>query len=305
MARLGGQRTARNSERSRFWSQRRSQLQQARRIDQAIIAEAKAAEMYWNAWEHVGIAFAKRDNVPDDWRTFGMRRSPFSLRPRNATTPLNSILNYLYTLLELETRIALAARGLDSGFGVFHVDQANRQSLAADVMEPVRPHVDAFVLNLARRRTFSAKDFVETREGGCRLSSALAHDLAPTMAQWAKLVAPYAEGIGRHVARLAKSGVGVVAPMGPVLTRDRARVRVRVAPIPAVAAPSVKPTVPISSAANACKACGAKVTVRKRVYCDACFPEQMAAQCAEVIPAFRQAGRRKLPACEPRVTIQR
>ena len=30
-------------------------------------------------------------------------------------------------------------------------------------MEPVRPHVDAFVLNLARTRTFSAKDFAETR----------------------------------------------------------------------------------------------------------------------------------------------
>ena len=33
---------------------------------------------------------------------------------------------------------------------LFHADEANRQSLAADVMEPVRPHVDAFVLNLAK-----------------------------------------------------------------------------------------------------------------------------------------------------------
>jgi CRISPR-associated endonuclease Cas1 len=271
-----------------------TRLQAARRIDQAIVAEAQAAEEYWAALQHVNIAFAKRDLVPDHWRTLGMRRSPLSLRPRNAATPLNSILNYVYALLEIETRIALATRGLDNGLGVFHVDQANRQSLAADVMEPVRPHVDAFVLNLARTRTFSAKDFVETREGGCRISSGLAHDLAQTMAQWGKLVAPYAESIGRHVARLAKSGVGVAAPMGPVLAQDRARVKVRVAPILTVAAPSVTPTVPISTAANACKACGAKVTVRKRVYCNACFPKQMAAQCAEVMPTFRRAGPAKI-----------
>ena len=73
-------------------------------------------------------------------------------------------------------------------------------------MEPVRPHVDAFVLNLARTRTFSAKDFGETREGACRSSSSLAHELAPTMATWAKLVAPYAETVARHVAHAVRRG---------------------------------------------------------------------------------------------------
>ena len=96
------------------------------------------------------MEFARRDHVPDHWRSFGMRRSPLTLAPRNAANPLNAILNYLYTLLEVETRIALIGRGLDPGLALFHADEANRQSLAADVMEPVRPHVDAFVLNLAR-----------------------------------------------------------------------------------------------------------------------------------------------------------
>ena len=140
-------------------------LNRSDRLDVALIAEAKAAEAYWDAWAAVPAEFAWRDRVPDHWRTFGMRRSPLTLAPRNAANPLNAILNYLYTLLEVETRIALIARGLDPGLALFHADEANRQSLAADVMEPVRPHVDAFVLNLARTRTFSAKDFAETREG--------------------------------------------------------------------------------------------------------------------------------------------
>ncbi len=145
-------------------------LGRADRIDRAMIAEAQAAEAYWDAWAGVPMQFAQRDRVPDHWRTFGARRSPLTLGPRNAGNPLNAILNYLYTLLEVETRIALIGRGLDPGLALFHCDEANRQSLAADVMESVRPHVDAFVLNLARTRTFSAKDFAETREGSCRLS---------------------------------------------------------------------------------------------------------------------------------------
>jgi CRISPR/Cas system-associated endonuclease Cas1 len=43
-----------------------------------------------------------------------------TLAPRNAANPLNAILNYLYTLLEVETRIALIARGLDCGLALFH-----------------------------------------------------------------------------------------------------------------------------------------------------------------------------------------
>jgi CRISPR-associated endonuclease Cas1 len=271
-------------------------MQQARSVDKVLIAEAKAAEIYWDAWEHVDVSFAQRDRVPDHWRTFGARRSAFTLRPRNATTPLNSVLNYLYTLLEIETRIALASRGLDCGLGLFHVDTANRQSLAADVMEPVRPHVDAFVLNLARTRTFSAKDFVETREGGCRLSGTLAHDLAQTMAQWAKLVAPYAEGTARHVARLAKSGLGAVTPIGAVPSLNRARIKVREAAIAPIEAPKAARTLPTSVTPNVCKACGAKVSIRKRVYCDGCFPEQMAAQQRSVQSKFVAAGPAKLKA---------
>ena len=216
-----------------------------------------------------------------------MRRSPLTLAPRNAANPLNAILNYLYTLLEVETRIALIARGLDPGLALFHADEANRQSLAADVMEPVRPHVDAFVLNLARTRTFSAKDFAETREGACRLASSLAQELAPTMATWAKLVAPYAEAVARHVARLAKSGLGMAAPIGPKPALDRARVKVRLRPIAAPAAPKAVRSVPIATAANACRSCGAKLTIRKRLFCDQCLPDRRR--------EAQRATRRRLP----------
>ena len=49
------------------------------------------------------------------------------------------MLNYLYAVLESEARLAAAALGLDPGIGVMHVDSPARDSLACDLMEPVRP----------------------------------------------------------------------------------------------------------------------------------------------------------------------
>ena len=50
-----------------------------------------------------------------------------------------------------------------------HLDLKARDSLARDLMEPVRPSVDAFVLNLICSRQFQKGDFFQTREGVCRI----------------------------------------------------------------------------------------------------------------------------------------
>lgn len=143
------------------------QLERAKSVDQLRLLEAQAAVAYWDAWDGVEIQFAKRDlaKVPEHWRTFGTRKSPVSGTARRAANPINALLNYLYAILEAEARIAALTLGLDPGMGVLHVDQRNRDSLACDVMEAVRPQVDAVVLDLLASRTFSAKDFFETRQG--------------------------------------------------------------------------------------------------------------------------------------------
>jgi hypothetical protein len=140
--------------------------------------------------------------------------------------------------------------------------------------------VDAFVLNLARMRTFSAKDFAEMRDGACRLGSPLAQELARTMAIWAKLVAPYAEAVARHVARLAKSGRGMAAPIRTA-AGDRARVKVRVRPIAAPIVPKAVRSVPIATAANACP-----IGARKRSFRRSRLSDRRPAK----IAAMRAAG---------------
>ena len=221
------------------------------------------------------MEFARRDRVPDHWRTFSVRRSPLTLAPHSAANPHNAILNYLYTLLEVETRVALIARGLDPGLALFHADEANRQSLAADVMEPVRPHVDAFVLNLARTRTFSAKDFAETREGACRLASSLAQELAPTMATWAKLRCTVCRGCceARRPPREERPGHGR-ADRAEARARSCSRVRGAAADCSAGRARCLTLGADLGHFSNACRSCGAKLAVRKRVYCDRRLPDR-------------------------------
>jgi CRISPR/Cas system-associated endonuclease Cas1 len=56
-------------------------------------------------------------------------------------TATSRSLNYLYAVLESEARLAISTLGLDPGLGVLHADSQVRDSLAFDVMEPVRPMV--------------------------------------------------------------------------------------------------------------------------------------------------------------------
>lgn len=167
----------------------------ARTIDDLRSSEAFAAGAYWQALAPLQVRFARRDadGVPTHWRTFGGRSSPLGNGPRLAANPANAMLNYLYALLEAEATLATRIVGLDPGMGVMHADQAHRDSLAADLMEPVRPAVDAYALELLTRRSFAARDFHERRSGQCMLTAPLTHELARTIPRWRQLVGRIAE----------------------------------------------------------------------------------------------------------------
>ena len=135
--------------------------------------------------------------VPEHWRSFGARVSPLTGSPRLAANPPNAILNYLYALLESEARLAAAALGLDPGMAVLHVDTTARDSLACDLMEVVRPQVDAYLLDWITRQFLSRECFFEQRDGNCRLMAPFAVELTKTAPIWGRAVAPIAEWVAR------------------------------------------------------------------------------------------------------------
>ncbi|MCH7584955.1 MAG: CRISPR-associated endonuclease Cas1 [Acidobacteria bacterium] len=195
-------------------------------VDQLLVIEASAAVEYWSTWNGIPVRFVSSDKkrVPDHWLSFQGRSSPLGgNKPRSATNPINAILNYLYALLAAETRIACHAVGLDPALGILHSDTPNRDSLAADLMEVVRPQVDAYVLELLAEHRFSKKDFVETRQGGCRLARTLTHQLTPTTRRWSAAVAPVAERISKDLASEPDLRVGpVTTPLTQTNRRNAA-----------------------------------------------------------------------------------
>jgi hypothetical protein len=128
---------------------------------------------------------------------FGNRKSVLSGSQRLATNPVNAILNYLYAVLESESRLAAAALGLDPGLGMLHVDTPNRDSLACDLMEPVRPKIDAYVLDWFTRQPLKRDWFFEQRDGTCHLLGSFAIRLSETGPIWGRAVAPLAEWMAR------------------------------------------------------------------------------------------------------------
>lgn len=173
----------------------RTDLDKADTPESIRLIESQAAGAYWAAWRTLPIVFPRKDEprVPHHWRAFGFRVSPLTGSPRLAVNPPNAILNYLYALLESESRLAAAVLGLDPGMGVLHVDTPNRDSLACDLMEPIRPQVDSFLLDWITREPLKRDWFFEQRDGNCRLMASLAVRLSETALTWGRAVAPIAE----------------------------------------------------------------------------------------------------------------
>ena len=182
----------------------RAELSNATTLDRIRLIESRAAAVYWSVWSNLPISFPRKDEprVPDHWRVFGARFSPLTGSPRVAVNPANAILNYLYGLLYSESRLAAAALGLDPGLGILHFDIAARDSLACDLMEVVRPQVDAFVLDWITRDPLKREWFVERADGNCRLTASLVAHLSDTAPIWGRAVAPVAEWLAQVLWKL-------------------------------------------------------------------------------------------------------
>jgi|SRR5215469_4010594 len=215
----------------------RQALMKAKSSEEIRRYEAHAALGYWAAWHELPVTYPPADlrRVPEHWRTFGSRLSPLTRSPRLAVNPPNAMLNYLYAILESEARLAVSELGLDPGIGFLHSDTRARDSLACDLMEPIRPQVDAFLLDWLRRAPLQRKWFFEQRDGNCRLTSGLAIELSETSRIWRQALGPFAEWIA-HTLWSTTSQAKVPATR---LTQNRRR--------EAKGIPRGTPTVPMTS----------------------------------------------------------
>jgi CRISP-associated protein Cas1 len=163
-------------------------------IDALRGIEGRAANAYVTAWRSIPLRWKGlgRKPVPEEWHRIGPRVAPNTKHNRNATHPINAILNYGYAVLETQVQMAVISAGLDPTIGFMHADGDRRSALVLDLMEPMRPAVDAVVLGFAASNAFHPVDFVLREDGVCRIAPQLARAIVDRIAKGVD-AAPYTD----------------------------------------------------------------------------------------------------------------
>jgi CRISPR-associated protein Cas1 len=132
--------------------------QTAHSIEELMGVEGRAASVYFEHWDAL-----IKEPLRSSWNWPGKRERP-------ATDPVNSMLNYAYSLLTADEVRAITACGLDPHAGFLHSSRRNKPALALDLMEEVRaPIADSAVQTVINCQMVSPNDF-ESVLGSVRMS---------------------------------------------------------------------------------------------------------------------------------------
>lgn len=137
--------------------------------------------------------------VPDALGFSGRRRRP-------PPDPVNSLLSLSYTLLHADAVRAAYVAGLDPYVGFYHRPSFGRESLACDLVEPLRPRVDRWVWRLVAERRLTAEDFQRDR-GACLLAKTGRERYFPMFEMFVRPLRRALRRSAGHIARLLRGRV--------------------------------------------------------------------------------------------------
>lgn len=185
-------------------------------VDEVLGIEGGGAYAYFNAWRSVPVRWkgTKKHPIPGDWCLIGWRSSAINRKEatkQRATHPVNAMLNYAYGVLENQVRIQILAAGLDPRIGTLHGKYAGKHALVFDLMEPLRPVIDAALLRFIHSHTFAPGDFTITSDGICRLNPQLARIVVALSLSNVELQAPIGDTV--RILRCAPESRSTPAPL--------------------------------------------------------------------------------------------
>jgi hypothetical protein len=147
-------------------------------------------------------------------------------------------------------------------------------------MEPVRPKVDAFLLDWITREPLKREWLFEQSDGNCRLMAAFTAQLSETAPMWGRAVAPFAEWVTRALwsssARLARE------PAPPTRLTQRTKREVKGAPHQAQPIKTPKRE-------TLCPECG-KTIQKRSAKCAACYAENASQRMIDIARIGRQTA---------------
>jgi hypothetical protein len=141
-------------------------------------------------------------------------------------------------------------------------ERSPRDSLACDLMEPIRPQVDAYLLDWLIRGPLKRDWFFEQRDGNCRLMDPFTAKLSESAPIWRSALATFAEGIALAIwsaTSKKKRNENLSTPLTQTQKRHATGFSVEVKPIS------------VSNSPNVCRICGMKIEAAHR-YCRSCAP---------------------------------
>jgi hypothetical protein len=274
--------------------------------------------VYFAAWERtVTVNWVRKElpRIPVAWNFFNGRRSALHPgSPRSATDVCGALLNYSYKLLETESVLALRRMGLSESVGILHADLAGRPSFACDIMEAVRPMVDAHVLAVLNG-PLRKREFTEDARGVVRCLAPITWRLADAMPSYAVALGPVTETVAGILAKSSPYDVNVPSVLSGTKHKEAARRRVdaerqATTPHPATGlAPNrggmrpprrrrTKPTASPPLPLRSCRGCGGRLPLEsKRVtarteWCPNCVAERRAEIGTSLPDAARVAAER-------------
>jgi CRISPR-associated protein Cas1 len=83
--------------------------------------------------------------------------------------PVNALLSFAYTMVHQEAVRQCKKYGLDPDLGFYHRLAYSRQSLACDLMEPLRPRVEQWLVQVLAQGELNRRHFSKNRTDGCFL----------------------------------------------------------------------------------------------------------------------------------------
>jgi len=147
--------------------------------------EGECASAYFRAWTKLEFDWKSNSRypIPDHWKSYRARSAVRDYKPgnRNATDPVNAMLNYAYAVKTTQLQIEAIGQGYDPTVGIMHHGRRGSPAYALDLLEPERPKVDAALLRFIRSHTFSGADFILAKDGVCRLLPQMTRALVATM----------------------------------------------------------------------------------------------------------------------------
>jgi CRISPR-associated protein Cas1 len=129
-------------------------VRQAADLSSLLGVEGAATAHYFNLWAPL---------LDPAWGFKGRNRRP----PRD---PVNALLSLSYTMACHAVGRIAGQEGFETTLGFLHCPEPGRPSFALDLMEPLRPWVDEWVLTLCADGGMTPDDFTTGPVDGCRLS---------------------------------------------------------------------------------------------------------------------------------------